>query len=93
MMSDMRITIEELKQLPSHPEYGCKLVGEMLFADLREPEQMPGLLESIADSGIQKPLVIEEHESGEQILADGHHRALAAIHLGLTEVPTIVRQV
>lgn len=89
----MNITIEELSLLASHPEYGCRPVGELLFADLREPGQMPSLLESIARDGIQKPLVIDEHESGEQILADGHHRATAAIYLGLETVPVIIRQV
>lgn len=91
-MSSMIMKSSELAELASHPEYGCTPVGSMLFSDLREPEQMPELIESIKLHGIKSPIIIEVHESGEQIVADGHHRALAALHLQLDEVPVLFRE-
>ena len=90
-MNSTMIAITKLKNLASHPEYGCKKIADMRFSDLREPNQMNDLLKSVSQFGIQNPLVIEQHESGEQILADGHHRALAAIYLGLNAVPMTIR--
>jgi ParB-like chromosome segregation protein Spo0J len=84
------IKTEALKRLTSHPEYGCVKLGNLKAEDLRQPEQMKRLSESVKKQGILTPLLIQVEESGERYLRDGHHRAVVAIALGLDTVPVIV---
>lgn len=84
------IKTEALKRLSSHPEYGCVKLGELREDNLREPEQMKRLSDSVKRHGITTPLLIQVEESGERYLRDGHHRAVVAIASGLDTVPVIV---
>lgn len=60
--------------IPDNPIYG---------------DNLPDLKDSITQNGIQRPLAI--HTDGDHaVLADGHHRLMAAQELGLHEVPVQV---
>lgn len=55
-----------------------------------DPEAIAELAKSIADKGILQPLVVRPRESGYEIVA-GERRFRAALHIGLSTVPAIVR--
>ena len=43
-------------------------------------------MKSIAENGIKEPIKYIE-DNGRKYIVDGHHRVMAAKHLGLGEVP------
>ena len=51
------------------------------------PEQIAKIVESIKNFGWDQPIVVDK----DNIIIKGHGRRLAAIELGLTEVPVLVR--
>jgi len=81
--------IEELRGLSSENFEGVK-VGNLLDLRWDGDEDLPkvwgkdydDLKSDIAEKGIHTPLLI----SGKQLL-DGHHRAVAAMQLGMSHVP------
>lgn len=83
--------LSQLAKIPSHPEHGCKPVGDVCLNELRDPGQIPALIADIKANGIKEPLIVDEMESGERIFGNGHHRFFAARELGLKEVPVTIR--
>lgn len=92
--ADFRRTImpiEELKDLDSENFEGEK-VGNLLNLKWENNENLPqvwgddyrSLKSDIAKNGIQTPLQVSNGQ-----LLDGHHRAVAAIELGLSHVPVV----
>lgn len=86
------MSLEDIKALNRHPEYGGGLVGDLPKERLRSPESVEKLIQSISNSGIINPLKIYETSAGERFLDNGHHRAAAAIALGLNEVPVQIER-
>lgn len=88
----MRIT--ELVTYTAHAEYRCKPLSAMTRDDVQHQGEYKGtidqLIEDIRANGIQSPLLVQEDESGERWLRNGHHRLVAALELGLTEVPVTI---
>ena len=56
-------------------------------AKLHPPEQIERLAATIKRFGWDQPIVVDK----EGVIIKGHGRRLAAMHLGLTEVPVLVR--
>lgn len=52
-----------------------------------DPDQVAGIVQSIKTFGWDQPIVVDK----EGVIIKGHGRRLAAISLGLTEVPVLVR--
>jgi len=81
----------ELLSYSAHAEYRCKPLEDMTRADVQHRGEYPGdmtqLKQDINRNGIQNPLIVREDESGERWLRNGHHRLVAAMELGLSEVP------
>jgi ParB-like chromosome segregation protein Spo0J len=53
------------------------------------PEQVDAIAQSIAQFGFDQPVVVD----AKGVIIKGHGRTLAAIKLGLKEIPVIVREV
>ena len=83
------LPIEELKNLKSENFEGVK-VGNLLDLRWDKDEDLPkvwgkdyeDLKSDIAKRGIHTPLLISDKQ-----LLDGHHRAVAAMELGISHVP------
>jgi ParB-like chromosome segregation protein Spo0J len=91
------ISLAQLKQLIRHPEYGGGTVGDMTEERLQthKPDwqgNMDELTADIAQNGIQEPLKVYETEAGERFLDNGHHRAVAAMKLGLKRIPVEIEK-
>lgn len=81
------VSAAELVQLGVHPEYApAERVGDLWITDFSE-RHMAELIADIRVNGIRDPLVVRREESGECWLRDGHHRAVAALALGMSSVP------
>lgn len=96
-MSARNISMAQLKKLARHPEYGGGSVGDMTEERLTSgnPDwqgNMAELTADIAKNGIKEPLKVYETEAGEKFLDNGHHRAVAAMTLGLKSVPVVVQK-
>lgn len=91
----MYLTIERLKKIRSHAEYGGKFIADLTEDDLSKSGDWQGsfadLKTDIALRGVQTPLILDKYESGEITLANGHHRAVIAIQLGIDYVPIEIR--
>jgi hypothetical protein len=85
------IKLDELLSYTAHAEYLCKELSRMTREDVAHRGEYQGsiddLIEDIRDNGIKVPLLVQEDESGERWLRNGHHRLVAAMELGLDEVP------
>jgi len=86
----------ELLEYTAHAEYLCKSLADMTRLDVQHRGEYPGdmteLKADINRNGIQNPLIVREDESGERWLRNGHHRLVAAMELGLTEVPVEIER-
>ena len=75
---------------------GRKLPIDQLDPNPNQPRQMMGdlseLMSSIAEKGIIEPLVVRFRNERYQIIA-GERRYQAAVQLGLSEVPVVIRDV
>lgn len=61
------------------------------FYDLREPDEVQKLAESIVEQGWREPLMLEYYSKDKRVLlGEGNHRLHAALQLGLTHVPVWV---
>lgn len=58
-----------------------------LNAKIHDQKQVERIAKSIAEFGWDQPLVVDS----EGVIIKGHGRRLAALHLGLTHVPVLVR--
>lgn len=87
--------LQELLTYTAHAEYRCKDLSEMTRADVPHWGEYQGtidqLIEDIKENGIMVPLLVQEDESGERWLRNGHHRLVAAMELGLDEVPVEIQ--
>ena len=72
------IPIEQIDPNPNQPR--------QVMGDLSE------LISSISEKGILEPLVVRQHGERFQIIA-GERRYQAAVQVGLTEVPAVIREV
>ena len=83
--------LEELLRYTAHAEYRCKDLSDMTRDDVSHRGEYDGsldqLIADIQDNGIKVPLLLQEDESGERWLRNGHHRLVAAMEIGLDEVP------
>jgi hypothetical protein len=50
----------------------------------------PELIEDIRKNGLKNPVNINQDAKGNLAIGDGHHRIVAARHLGFTHIPAIV---
>lgn len=66
-----------------------KLKPYVLNAKLHPPEQIAKIIRSINLSGFDQPIVVNE-EDGQLVVVKGHGRLLAALEMGLKEVPVVV---
>ena len=73
------IPIHELRPFKGHPFY------------VKEDENMESLRESIRAYGVQNPLIARPHGEGYELIS-GHRRRAAALKLGMTELPVLVRE-
>ena len=93
MVENMKMS--ELVSYTAHAEYGCKLLADMTRDDVQHWGEYQGsidqLIEDIRENGILNPLLVQEDESGERWLRNGHHRLVAALELRLTEVPVTIQ--
>lgn len=74
-------------------QYGSQLLNNLVYDEIGSPREPAShskrVLESIMLFGINQPIVAEKR-NGVITVADGHHRAVAAIHLKLTAPILIV---
>lgn len=54
---------------------------------VRKDEQYAGILDSIREHGIQRPIFGSAFARPHDVIDDGHHRVAAAVDLGLSHVP------
>jgi hypothetical protein len=89
MVENMKL--EELLSYTAHAEYRCKNLSSMTREDVAHRGEYDGsidqLIADIQANGIKVPLLLQEDESGERWLRNGHHRLVAAMEIGLDEVP------
>ena len=57
---------------------------------VRNDDAMAELCASLRDYGVLSPLIVRPFEEGFQVVS-GHRRRMAAIILGLQELPSLVR--
>jgi ParB family transcriptional regulator, chromosome partitioning protein len=57
-----------------------------------DPEKLEQLVQSIAQHGILEPLLVRPLETNQYELVAGERRYRAALKLGLSEVPVVIRQ-
>jgi hypothetical protein len=50
----------------------------------------PELVEDIRKNGLKNPITLNQDANGNLAVGDGHHRYVAARHLGFTHIPAIV---
>ena len=74
------VKIEELKPFTDQP---FKVI---------EDESMDELVESIKQSGVLTPIVARTHPEGGYEIVSGHRRVRACQIAGITEIPTIVKE-
>lgn len=76
------ISISDLHEFPSHP---FKVLDD---------EKMQETIESVKESGVLVPIIVRPDtiHGGYQILA-GHRRTYASKQAGITEIPTLIRDV
>lgn len=106
-LGEQFLGLEELKNLPTH-DYADTTVQHVLphmeehAEGIDEDDEwqhggprqhVEALAADIKENGLREPLVVNQTADGRRHLADGHHRALAAIQLGLPRVPVRVRNV
>tara|TARA_R110002074_G_scaffold4021_2_gene20365 strand:- start:1200 stop:1487 length:288 start_codon:yes stop_codon:yes gene_type:complete len=88
--------LDELLGYTAHAEYLCKPLANMSRADVPHQGDFAGsmddLIGDIRANGIRVPLHLQEDESGERWLRNGHHRLVAAMELGLQEVPVAIHK-
>lgn len=75
----IEIDIERLKDFPDHP------------FRVNDGRQMTQLVESIRSYGILTPLIIRPMPNGTYQIISGHRRKYAALSLGYTKLPVIIR--
>ena len=75
----IEIDIERLKDFPNHP------------FRVDDDRQMRQLKESIQSYGILTPLIVRPTPSGSYQIISGHRRKYAALSLGYTKLPVIIR--
>ena len=73
------IPIHDLRPFKGHPFH------------VKEDENMESLRESIRAYGIQNPLIARPNGEGYELIS-GHRRRAAALKLGMTELPVLVRE-
>ena len=73
------IPIHDLRPFKGHPFH------------VKEDENMESLRESIRAYGIQNPLIARPKGEGYELIS-GHRRRAAALKLGMTEMPVLVRE-
>lgn len=75
------IRISELKDFKNHPFH------------VQQDMELCALMKSIEDEGVIVPLLVRPNPDGEgyEVIA-GHRRKAAALWAGLTEVPTVIRE-
>ncbi len=56
-----------------------------------EEEQLKELAQSIREQGIIQPLIVDKHSGEKYIIIAGERRYRAALHIGLKQVPVIVK--
>ena len=78
---------EQVKRIPIHDL--CPFKGHPFH--VKEDENMESLRESIRAYGIQNPLIARPHGEGYELIS-GHRRRAAALKLGMTELPVLVRE-
>lgn len=57
------------------------------FREWTGPAYIRNLAYDISQHGMQKPVQLMHHRSKPLMIYDGHHRVLAAMDLGLKEIP------
>lgn len=75
----IEIDIERLKDFPEHP------------FRVDDDRQMKQLEESIRSYGILTPLIVRPMRNGSYQIISGHRRKYAALKLGYTKLPVIIR--
>jgi len=89
------MSMDRLKKIRSHAEYGCKFIADLTENDLSHDGDWLGsfsdLKTDISMRGIVSPLIIDKYDSGEMTLGNGHHRAVIAMQLNIDYVPVEVR--
>ena len=78
-------TVTETRKLSVKYRAPTELTGSPRNARTHDPSQVDQLRKSILEFGFTNPVLIDEKD---EIIA-GHGRVMAALELGLTEVPTI----
>lgn len=74
--------------VPTSTIYGYR---EYDFYDLRHPDEVEKLAQSIAEEGWREPLMLEYYKGNKMVLlGEGNHRLHSARQLGLTHVPVRV---
>ena len=86
----------EALSLPSGAPVGRMVPIEQVDPNPNQPRQVMGdlseLMASIAEKGIIEPLVVRQRGARYQIIA-GERRYQAAVQVGLSEVPVVIRDV
>jgi len=73
------------------PLYSLYRYREYDFSDLREPDQLEEMKESLLKEGWKEPLMIVYYKKDKYLtLGEGNHRLHAAKDLGMTHVPVRV---
>lgn len=73
------------------PTYTIDQYREYDLYDLRDPDNVQRIAESIAEQGWREPLMLEYYSKDKKVLlGEGNHRLQAARQLGLTHVPVWV---
>lgn len=77
-MKPALLKIEQLRPFEGHP------------FKVKDDEEMTALSESIRESGILSPLIVQPTEENQYEIISGHRRLYAARKAGLTEVPVLI---
>lgn len=85
--SDEGRNTEEIKPVPLSE---LKPFEEQPFKVLLD-ESMDELVESIKQSGVLSPIIVRPHKDGGYEILSGHRRAKACEIAGITEIPTVIK--
>lgn len=75
----INIPIEQIHDFPEHP------------FKVKDDDNMENLVESVSIKGVILPTIVRQKEDGSYEMISGHRRKHAALRVGLTEIPCIVK--